>query len=277
MTNIADNDTGSANDNEPVPQGRVRDGQGREGLVREGLGKESLRPPLPKRFYKTAEVAATSDGFALLLDGRGVKTPKKTPLILPSEGLAGAIAAEWMAQGERIDPATMPLTRLANTTIDAVTDARAEVAADIVAFAGTDALCYRAEPDDPVFDQQAPAWDPVLAWAGDVLGARFIVQQGIRHVAQSDDTLAAVAKAVDGYGVWPLAALHVMTTLTGSAVLALAVARGHLTVAAAWTLAHVDEDWQMSRWGTDDEAQARRQYRWGEMQAAARFLALSGV
>ena len=272
MTGDKANDAGrSDNDNEPAPQGLAGDGQVRQGLVREGLGKESLRPPLPKRFYTTAGVGEVAGGYGLLLDGRGVKTPRKSPLVLPSRQLAEAIAAEWAAQGERIDPATMPLTRLANTTIDAVAAARAEVAADIVAFAGTDALCYRAETTDPVAEQEAPAWDPVLDWAAKTLGARFAVQQGIAHVAQPPAALAAIAKAVDAYDVWQLSALHVMTTLTGSAVLALAVAGRHLTVDAAWAIAHVDEDWQISRWGTDEEAQLRRAYRWAEMAAAARF------
>ena len=265
----------SDNDNEPAPQGRAGERQVRQGLVREGLGKESLRPPLPKRFYKAAVVGEVAGGYGLLLDGRGVKTPKKAPLVLPSRPLAEAIAAEWMAQGERIDPATMPLTRLANTAIDAVVDSRAEVAADIVAFAGTDALCYRAESSDPVAGCQGPACDPVLDWAADTLGARLKVREGILHLEQPTETLAAVAKAVAVYDVWQLSALHVMTTLTGSAILALAVARRHLTAAEAWRIAHVDEDWQISRWGTDEEAQLRRAYRWGEMQAAARFFEAS--
>lgn len=269
MTGHGANDNDETNDNQAGP---VESGPAMHGLVREGLGKEALRPPLPKRFYKQASVAEAAVGFAVLLDGRPVKTPAKAPFLVPAQALAEAIAAEWAAQGERIDPAAMPLTRLANTTIDAVAGNMAAVAGDIVAYAGTDALCYRAAPSDAVADLQAAAWDPVLAWAADALGAQFVTQSGIVHVSQPDATLAAIAHAITGCNAWQLAPLHVITTLTGSAVLALAVARGAKTAADAWAAAHVDEDFQIARWGSDEEAELRRAGRWTEMEAAARFL-----
>jgi chaperone required for assembly of F1-ATPase len=238
-------------------------------------GKEPLRAPLPRRFYASAAVAPSGDGYAVRLDGRPVRTPKKHLLALPTAPLAEAIAAEWNAQGERVDPDTMPLTKLANTALDGVVPHRAAVAADIVAYAGSDLLCYRAAAPEPLARRQRAAWDPVLAWAEAELGARFALGEGVMPVAQTAAALARIAAALDRFGPLQLAALHVMTTLTGSALLALAHALGRLTVEQAWAAAHVDEDWQVSQWGEDAEAAARRQHRLAEMRAASTFLRLA--
>lgn len=238
-------------------------------------GKEPLRAPLPRRFYASAAVAPSGDGYAVRLDGRPVRTPKKHLLALPTAPLAEAIAAEWNAQGERVDPDTMPLTKLANTALDGVVPHRAAVAADIVAYAGSDLLCYRAAAPEPLARRQRAAWDPVLAWTEAELGARFALGEGVMPVAQTAAALARIAAALDRFGPLQLAALHVMTTLTGSALLALAHALGRLTVEQAWAAAHVDEDWQVSQWGEDAEAAARRQHRLAEMRAASTFLRLA--
>jgi chaperone required for assembly of F1-ATPase len=195
-------------------------------------------------------------------------------LALPTRALAEAVAAEWEAQGERIDPATMPLTRLANSTIDGVIARQAEVRAEIVKYAGSDLLCYRAEGPEELIRRQAETWDPVLAWARAALGADFNVSQGVMPAAQPDAATEAVARVLQPHGPFALAAIHVMTTLMGSALLALAHAHGHLSAEAAWVAAHVDEDWQISQWGEDAEAKARRDRRWAEMQAASRLLEL---
>lgn len=238
-------------------------------------GKEALRPPLPKRFYKDVTVTAGADGsHEVRLDGRSVKTPKKRPLAFPTPALAEAIAAEWRSQGAEIDPATMPMTRIANTAIDAVTDALPEVAADIVAFAGSDLLCYRAEGPEALQQRQAAAWAPVLAWAREALGARFLLAEGVMPVTQPEAALAGVGRAVATLDAFAISALHVMTTLTGSALLALAHARGFLSADAAWAAAHVDEDYQIELWGPDAEAEARRAYRKSEFEAASRLYAL---
>jgi chaperone required for assembly of F1-ATPase len=237
------------------------------------LGQEAMRPPLPKRFYTHVILSSLPIGHAILLDGRPVKTPKKSPFAVPTLSLAEHIAAEWVAQGTHVDPETMPLTRLANTTLDAVIPNLDAVRADIVAYAGTDALCYRAQNPSDLAALQAAAWDPILAWAATELGAHFAVTATILHQAQSDAALTAIATALESYNAWQITALHVITTLTGSAILALAVARAHLTADQAWATAHCDEDWQSARWGSDDEATTRRTYRWGQMQAAATFLA----
>jgi chaperone required for assembly of F1-ATPase len=236
--------------------------------------KANMRPPLPKRFYKSAGVAARDEGFAVELDGRSARTPAKNPLILPSRRLADLLAAEWDAQGETIDPFAMPATRIANSAIDGVKPKMREVRAEIASYAGADLLCYRAGEPVALVEAQAAAWDPTLDWAREEFGARFILSEGIRHVEQPEPTLqtidAALAAVDDPFA---LAALHVMTTLTGSALLALAVAKARLSVEEAWRAAHVDEDFQISRWGEDAEAEARRAARWREMEAAAKMLA----
>jgi chaperone required for assembly of F1-ATPase len=202
-----------------------------------------------------------------------VRTPAKKQLVLPTRALADAVAAEWEAQVERIDPVTMPLTRLANSAIDAVKGREPEVRGDIARYAGSDLICYRAEAPPELVHRQAQAWDPVLAWARDALGASFHVARGIMPVSQPAPAAHSVAHAIEAHGAFELAALHVMTTLMGSALLALAHATGRLTAHDAWAAAHVDEDWQISQWGEDAEAKARREARWLEMRAASRLLA----
>ncbi len=239
-------------------------------------GKEATTVPLPKRFYAnvTIEPAASAPGFAIMLDGRSVRTPNKMPLVVPTQSLADAIAAEWSAQGERIDPQTMPLSKLAITAIDGVRGAAAEVAADIVKFAGSDLLCYRADGPKPLVERQAAVWDTILQWCEVEFGARFNCAHGIMPIEQDREALDRIAAEVAPFDALALTSLHVMTTLTGSALLALAHAKGSLSAEEAWAAAHVDEDWQISQWGEDAEAVARRGRRWAEMQAASRFLEL---
>ena len=237
--------------------------------------------PLSKRFYKAVTVAVPQSeappAFRVLLDGKPVRTPAKALLAVPTRALAEAIAGEWEAQREHVDPAGMPLTRLANSAIDGVGAHQAEVRADIVKYAASDLLCYRASEPHPLVRRQAEVWDPVLAWAREALGARFEVAEGIMPVTQPEAAKSAVAGALEGLDAFSLTSLHVMTTLTGSALLALAHAQAHLTAEAAWAAAQVDEDWQIGRWGEDAEAAARRRRRWAEMQAASRLMALLAV
>lgn len=241
-------------------------------------GKEALHKPLPKRFYKSASAAPADSGFRIVLDGRGVKTPGKRDLAVPSRALAEAIAAEWDAQGDLIDPATMPLTRIVNSAIDGVASEADAVAADIAAYGASDLLCYRAPQSDAgLAARQEAAWAPVLAWARDALGARLFLAEGVMPVAQSAEARERIDAALAGLDPFRLAALHVMTTLTGSALLALAHARGRLGRDEAWAAAHVDEDWQNERWGVDAEAEARRKRRREEFDAASRLLDLLGA
>lgn len=240
-------------------------------------GDKNGGPKVPAgraRFYKSVAVDSDGGKFRLLLDGKPVRTPAKKQLVLPTRALAEAVATEWEGQKVRIDPVTMPLSRLANSAVDGVMGREADVRADIARYAGSDLICYRAEAPPELVHRQAQAWDPVLAWARDALGASFHVARGIMPVTQPALAAHGVAHAIDAHGAFELAALHVMTTLTGSALLALAHARGRLTVHDAWAAAHVDEDWQISRWGEDAEAKARRDLRWAEMQAASRLIQL---
>lgn len=234
---------------------------------------DSLAKPLAKRFYKLASVSDVAP-FQILLDGRPVKTPKKRPLAVPTRALAEAIAEEWQAQQEFVDPSRMPLTRFANTAIDAVSETQDAVAADIVAYAGSDLVCYRAETPDELVVRQARAWNPIVAWADEALSATFKAVPGVVHVPQSPEALAAVAEALKPHDAFRLTGLHVLTTLMGSALLALALAAGAITPDGAWADAHVDEDYQISLWGEDAEAVARRRGRRAEFDAAYRWLTL---
>jgi chaperone required for assembly of F1-ATPase len=232
---------------------------------------DSLSKPHLKRFYATARIG---DGppYPVLLDGRPVKTPAKLPLRAPTAPLAMAIAAEWAAQGDSIDPMSMPVTKLVNTAIDAVAANAAAVAADIAAYAGNDLLCYRAEGPVELVATQARLWNPVIAWAREALGANFVVATGVMPVEQRQEAIAAIAAALQPHEPFRLTALHVLTTLTGSALLAVAVDRKRIGPAEAWTAAHVDEDYQIALWGEDYEALARRKARRAEFDAACQLL-----
>jgi chaperone required for assembly of F1-ATPase len=242
------------------------------------LARRDLKKALPRRFYKEASVAQEDGRFALTLDGRRARTPARNMLAVTSRALADKIALEWAAQTDVIDPATMPLTRIVNSALDGVAKEMEAVAAEVVKYAGSDLLCYRASDPQSLVAEQAAAWDPVLAWMRERHGAFFILAEGVMFVEQTPAALGAVSKAVAlsvGEGEAAplrLAGLHVITTLTGSALLALAVAQGFLTVEEAWKAAHVDEDFQIRNWGEDFEAAARRERRWAEMQAAAEML-----
>jgi chaperone required for assembly of F1-ATPase len=237
-------------------------------------GKVRLTRPLARRFYKEACCELRGEKFEVLRDGRSIKTPREIVLVLPTRALAEAIAEEWARQGERINPATMPLTKLANTAVDGVTGREAEVSSDIIKYAANDLLCYRAEGPHGLVERQATAWDPVLDWAHEALGTRFILAEGVMPVVQPAQALNAVAAKLEGLDAFRLASLHDMTTLMGSALLALAHAHGRLAANQTWTAGHVDEDWQIEQWGEDAEAAAQRQRRWEEMWAASRLLQL---
>lgn len=234
------------------------------------LARREQKRPKPKRFYREAGLAETPGGFQLTLDGRPARTPARAPLAVPDRPLAEVLAAEWSGQGEEIDMPSMPLTRIVQTALDGVAREMEGVRADIARYAGSDLLCYRAGDPQSLVAAQAAAWDPVLDWAHEAHGARFILSEGIIHVAQPEPALAALTArlaAIDS--PLRLAAIHIMTTLMGSVLLALAVAEGRLSAAEAWAAAHVDEDHQMRLWGADAEAMERRALRWRDMEAAA--------
>lgn len=236
--------------------------------------RRNVRPTLRKRFYKTVAVAPDGDLFAVTLDGKSVRTPARHLLAAPTRALAQAIAEEWQAQTEVIDPARMPLTRLANSIIDGVTDKPAEVHDEIVKYLGSDLLFYRADGPEGLIERQAKHWDPIVRWAADKLGARFIMVEGVVFAAQPEEAIAAAARAIPA-DAWKLGAAHSVMTLTGSALLALALAENAIDADGAWNAAHVDEDWQMQQWGRDTLAMERRAHRLAEMKAAATVMRLA--
>jgi chaperone required for assembly of F1-ATPase len=237
--------------------------------------QRAMRPPVLKRFYKEAAAGETDGGFALLLDGKSAKTPAHKPLMLPTSALAEAIAVEWAAQESEIDPLRMPLTRLANLAIDRVTEEAAALREEIVRYASSDHVLYRAGEPEGLVALQAAHWDPILEWARSALGARFILAGGVNFVAQPEAALAAIRAEVEK---WPppfaLAALTSLTSPAGSALIGLALARGRLSAVEAWNAAHVDEDWNVRQWGEDVEAVSRRTQRFAEFEAAAKMLVL---
>jgi chaperone required for assembly of F1-ATPase len=233
--------------------------------------RDAARPALRRRFYEKATAAREPGGYGVLLDGTPALTPLRHQLVAPTLAIAEAIAAEWQAQETVIDPGKMPLTRLANTVIDCVTGAAPAVAADIRKYLASDLLFYRAASPEELRERQARLWDPVLARARQELGADFKIGEGVMHVRQPDDALAAAGDAIPE-DPWRLGALHIVTTLTGSALLALALSRGRLTPDEAWLAAHVDEDWNMEKWGREETAVQRRASRFKEFQAAAMVL-----
>ena len=233
--------------------------------------RASARTPLRKRFYKEAGVTEAEGGFAITLDGKPIRTPSARRVVIPSRALADAVAAEWAAQGEAIDPVTMPLTRIANSVVEGVVDRVELVAEDLGKYFETDLLFYRAGHPEGLVAREAAHWDPVLFWAAEALGAHFILSEGIMHVKQPDEALLAARAALPD-DAWSVAALHVVTTLTGSALLALALAHGVRDRDQVWAAAHVDEDWNIDQWGVDEEAAARRATRLRDFQAAVAVL-----
>ncbi len=243
----------------------------------DGARATESEPTKPRRFYHRATTVGGDAGFQLHLDDRPARTPGKRPLAVPSRALGEAIAGEWSAQATHIDPATMPLTRIANTVIDGVVDEAQAVRDEIVRYAASDLLCYRAEAPSELVVRQAELWDAQLTWAETTLGARLSIATGVMPVTQPDEAISRIADAVAELDAFVLGPAHIMTTLTGSTVLALAVLHGALPVQDAWSLAHVDEDWQISQWGEDQEAAERRARRWREMETAHRFATLATV
>ena len=237
-------------------------------------GRDALDRPLAKRFYKEVSFSEKDGLCCVELDGRPVRTPSRSRLAASSRQLMECICQEWRAQRQWIEPDSMPLTRLANTVIDGVSIHMDDVRQAIIAFAGSDLLCYRAERPAELAQKQAEAWDPVLEWVQARYGARFETGAGIAHVAQPRESIDALDRYLADLSAFELAPLHVMTSLTGSLFLALAVAEGRLDVDQAWCAAHVDEDWQIALWGEDKEAQTRRGRRLEELRSAARFLEL---
>jgi chaperone required for assembly of F1-ATPase len=238
--------------------------------------RRATRTPQRKRFYTSAGVAEAEDGFSITLDGKPIKTPSGKVVVAPRQEIAEAIAAEWQAQGETINPLTMPLTRFANSVVEAVVERTDTVTDDVAKYLGTDLLFYRAGHPEALIAKESAHWDPIVFWAAETLGAHFMLSEGIMHVRQPDTAIAA-ARAAFPKNPWSIAALHVVTTLTGSALLALALSHGVRDPDQIWAAAHVDEDWNIEKWGIDEEVAARRASRLVDFRAAVQILnALKG-
>lgn len=229
-----------------------------------------------RRFWKHATVTPVASGWQVALDDRPLRTPGKHVLELPTEALARAIAAEWDAVEDLIDPTAMPLTRAANSTIEKVAPQAAAVAAMLAGYAETDLLCYRDDRQERLAREQAELWNPLLDWAARALGARLSITAGVVPVTQDRMALATLKALVDALDPWALTALHDLVTLPGSLVLGLAVLHGRIDAAEAHALSRLDEEFQARMWGRDDEAEAAAAARATAMADAQRFWHLIG-
>ncbi len=227
-----------------------------------------------KRFWSQARAVEAEEGWDVHLDARPLNTPARRRVRLPTRALAEALAAEWDGQGPEVEPRAMPLTRAANATIDRVVEARAEVAAAIAAYGGSDLLCYRAPHPPALAARQSAAWDPLLDWAADAFDARLLPAEGVMHVAQPEEALARLGEEVARASPWELTALHELVTLSGSLVLGLAVRAARIDAEAAWAASRIDEDWNAEQWGEDAEAAAQAARKAADFHAAGRLLAL---
>lgn len=228
-----------------------------------------------RRFWTAARVVEMADGFGIELDGRPVRTPLKAGMVVPSRAMAEAVAAEWDAQTEVIDPQTMPFTRSANAAIDKVAAQRSEVTGMLAAYAETDLLCHRAAGPVELAARQAKGWDPLIAWAADRFDAPLTTTEGILPVAQPGASLAAYWAAVAAFGPFGLTALHDLVTLSGSLILGLGVSESRIDAEQAWSLSRIDEVWQAEQWGEDEEAADAAARKRAAFLHAAGFLALS--
>ena len=235
--------------------------------------QKQMKTPMVKRFYKEVTVGEQGGEFVILLDGRPLKTPAKKLFVFPTHAAAMLVAAEYDAQLVEINPAKMQVTRLANTAVDGVASELEAVIADMQKFAGSDLLCYRSEGPARLVERQVASWDRYLNWTKSALGASFKTTAGVMPVAQDPQAVEAIGVALRKF-TQPLAiaSLHQMTSLTGSVILALAVGLREVSATESWNAAHVDEDWGLEMWGADDDAAARKAYRWLDMEAADKML-----
>lgn len=224
-----------------------------------------------KRFWKEAAIAPMEGGYTVLLDGRALKTPAKAALVVPTVQLAELIAAEWQDLGEVIDPNVMPATRAANAAIDKVRGQKAEVAEIVAAYGDSDLVCYRADAPEPLIELEARAWDPLVDWATHRYGVRPALRMGVMHASQPMALLRAFHSDVARLDAFELTALHDLVAMSGSLIIGLALIDGFAPPDALWKASRVDEDWQISQWGADQEAEALAAVRRQTFMDAARF------
>ena len=228
-----------------------------------------------KRFWQNVTCTPEADGFAIHLDGRPVRTPAKTLVIVPTQALAQAIAQEWEAQDTKVNPLTMPHTRSANAALDKVAPQRDVVQAMIADYAGTDLLCYRAPGPERLTAEQNDRWNPILAWAKDRFGAALETTSGVMPIAQPTAAQTALTGEMAAMSDFELVGFHDLVSLSGSFVLALAVAKGHITPDEGWALSRLDENWQAAQWGEDEDAAQKAEVKRGEYLHANNFMVLA--
>jgi chaperone required for assembly of F1-ATPase len=227
-----------------------------------------------KRFWKSAAAVETDGVFRVELDGRPIKSPARTDLVVPTQALAEAIAAEWDDCGEEVDPRAMPLTGLANAAIDRVAPDKDAFAAGLARYAETDLTCYRVEGPETLVKRQAESWDALLGWARRRYDVDFACQRGVMHVAQPEETVRKLGHAVASLDAFQLAGISPLVTIGGSLVAALAVLEKMMPASEAWEAVSLDDRWQMEQWGADAEAEAALDARRRDFLAGARFLEL---
>lgn len=225
-----------------------------------------------KKFWTKSEVTEAEGGFGVALDGRGVKTPAKAPLVVPSRTMAQAIADEWAAQEGTVDPMTMPFTRSANAAIDKVRIQHAEVADLVAAYGDADLLCYRAASPEGLVARQAERWDPLLDWAQDTLGVRLVTLQGVMHVPQDPLALEVLARETHALDPYELTGFHDLVSLSGSLIIGFAALHDAKATSDLWHLSRLDEEWQEEFWGTDEEADAHAEIKKASFLHAKSFV-----
>lgn len=228
-----------------------------------------------KRFYKEVSVRETEGGWQVMLDTRALKTVKGGLQVVPTRALAQALADEWDSQGEKVDPATMPLRDMADYAIDIVADDPTALIDKAVQYGDTDTLLYRADPDEPLYARQQEMWEPIVTAMEARLGAKFTRISGIIHRAQSDDVLAQLRGELTGQSPFALTAIELMTHLAASLITGLSAAQTDADARALWDAASLEEDWQAEEWGRDEEAEERRAKRTGDFLKAREFWELA--
>ncbi|MEM7620109.1 MAG: ATP12 family protein [Pseudomonadota bacterium] len=232
---------------------------------------------LLKRFYTTVTFEKTEIGYKILLDAKPVKTPSKAILAVPTQSLAEYVANEWKQQNQHIEPSKMIATKLANTAIDRVAQRTNEIIQEITQYAASDMICYRADGPQDLAERQNKAWDPTLTWLQNAHNLTFQKATGVMFIEQSEHDLNGIRHLLSKYNAFELCALHNITTLTGSAFLALGYAERQHTLDQIWSAAYIDEDWQMEQWGKDEDALKTRDIKWKELKATCRFFDLSAA
>lgn len=230
-----------------------------------------MKPSLKKRFWKNAEVVVVDGGFNVTLDGHAVRTPSKAPMHIAYRKIAEQIAAEWMAQKEEVDPATMPATRMVNSIVDKVSVNRDAIIEMLTEYAGSDLICYRSLSPQELIEEQAAVWDPLMDWSATVMNAPMVSTYGVMFVEQDETSISVYRKRLAAMNNYQLAGVHDLITISGSVVITFALLSNHITMDQAWIGATVDEAWQEKQWGTDEEAQDALKRKRKDLEFAYKF------